>query len=100
MIRVTSELEFLNNLLGARIRVGVLLSYRAARLHRLAELIPRNRFLGSLEVKKFGLRSVEVNKKGIYFAFRDEGACISLLAIKVSLLYFRHAPNNYKDTKP
>jgi predicted DNA-binding helix-hairpin-helix protein len=27
---------------------------------------------------------VEVNKKGIYFAFRDEGACISLLAIKVS----------------
>lgn len=28
-------------------------------------------------------RSVEVNKKGIYFAFRDEGACISLLAIKV-----------------
>ena len=29
-------------------------------------------------------RSVEVNKKGVYFAFRDEGACISLLAIKVS----------------
>jgi predicted DNA-binding helix-hairpin-helix protein len=36
---------------------------------------------------------VEVNKKGIYFAFRDEGACISLLAIKVLLLlYLRHGP--------
>ena len=32
-------------------------------------------------------RSVEVNKKGIYFAFRDEGACISLLAIKVNLAF-------------
>jgi ephrin-B len=29
---------------------------------------------------------VEVNKKGIYFAFRDEGACISLLAIKVFII--------------
>merc|ERR1712013_517633 len=24
-------------------------------------------------------RSVEVNKKGVYFAFRDQGACLSLL---------------------
>ena len=32
------------------------------------------------------IRSVEVNKKGIYFAFRDEGACISLLAIKVFII--------------
>jgi hypothetical protein len=32
------------------------LSYRAARLHRLAESIPCNRFLGSLNVYKYGLR--------------------------------------------
>jgi hypothetical protein len=31
------------------------LSYRLASLHRLAELIPRNRFLGSLNVYKYGL---------------------------------------------
>jgi hypothetical protein len=40
--------------MGARKRVGIRLSYRPARLHRLAELIPWNRFLGSLKVKKFG----------------------------------------------
>jgi len=34
-------------------------------------------------------RSVEVNKKGIYFAFRDQGACLSLLAIKV---YYKTCP--------
>jgi hypothetical protein len=32
---------------GARNRVGIELSYRPARLHRLAELIPWNRFLDS-----------------------------------------------------
>jgi hypothetical protein len=45
---VTSpELEFLNNL-WARNRVGIGLSYRHTRLHRLAEFIPWNRFLGSM----------------------------------------------------
>ncbi|KAL7632913.1 UNVERIFIED_CONTAM: hypothetical protein RMT77_016740 [Armadillidium vulgare] len=29
------------------------------------------------------VRSIPVNKKGVYFAFRDQGACISFLAIKV-----------------
>ncbi|XP_042211507.1 ephrin type-A receptor 4-A-like isoform X6 [Homarus americanus] len=29
------------------------------------------------------IRSIPVTKKGVYFAFRDQGACISLLAIKV-----------------
>ena len=33
-----------------RNRVGIELSYRPARLHRLAKLIPWNRFLGSLKV--------------------------------------------------
>ncbi|XP_023013545.1 ephrin type-B receptor 2 isoform X3 [Leptinotarsa decemlineata] len=29
------------------------------------------------------VKSIPVNKKGVYFAFRDQGACISLLAIKI-----------------
>lgn len=28
-------------------------------------------------------KSIAVNKKGVYFAFRDQGACISVLAVKV-----------------
>ena len=39
-----------NQSVGARNRVGIGLSYRPARPHRLAELIPLNRFLGSLNV--------------------------------------------------
>jgi hypothetical protein len=42
--------------MGARNRVGRELSYRPARLQRLAELIPWNRFLGFLKIYKFGLR--------------------------------------------
>ncbi len=41
--------------MGVRNRVGIGLPYRLARLHRLAELISWNQFLGSLKVKKFGL---------------------------------------------
>lgn len=29
------------------------------------------------------MKSIPVTKKGVYFAFRDQGACISILAIKV-----------------
>jgi hypothetical protein len=42
--------------MGARNRVGIGLWYRLARLHILAELVPWNRFLGSLKDLKFGLR--------------------------------------------
>jgi hypothetical protein len=42
--------------MGTRNRVGIGLLYRLARLHRLAESIPRNRFLGSLNVYKYRLR--------------------------------------------
>ncbi len=42
--------------MGARNQVGIGLSYRPARLvHRLAKSIPRNRFLGSINVNKYGL---------------------------------------------
>ncbi len=36
--------------MGARNQLGIGFLYRPARLHSLAELIPRNRFLGSLKV--------------------------------------------------
>ncbi len=38
------------NSMGARHRLGIGLSYRPARLHRLAELMPWHRFLGSIKV--------------------------------------------------
>jgi hypothetical protein len=41
--------------MGARHRVGIGLAYRPARLHRLAEFIPWNRFQGSINVYKYGL---------------------------------------------
>ncbi len=44
----------LKQYMGARNRVGVGLSHRSNRLNSLAELIPWNRFLGFLKVKKFG----------------------------------------------
>jgi hypothetical protein len=43
-------LEFLNNLRGPRNRVGIGLLNLPARLHRLAEFIQWNRFLGFLIV--------------------------------------------------
>jgi hypothetical protein len=48
--RPRSVLKFLNNLWESRNRVGIGLSYRPARLHRLAELMPWNRFLVSINV--------------------------------------------------
>ncbi len=41
--------------MGAMNRVGIGLSYRPARLHRQAEFIPWNRFLGSIIVQKYRL---------------------------------------------
>ncbi|RWS29960.1 ephrin type-A receptor 4-like protein, partial [Leptotrombidium deliense] len=36
------------------------------------------------------VRSIPVTKKGVYFAFRDQGACLSLIAIKI---YYIICPN-------
>jgi hypothetical protein len=44
----------------ARNRVGIGFSYQPARLHRLAELIPWNRFLGSLKFYNSGSEAVYV----------------------------------------
>jgi hypothetical protein len=38
--------------IGARNRAGRVLPYRTARLHKLVKLIPCNRFLGSVKVRK------------------------------------------------
>jgi hypothetical protein len=48
--RLKSSAGILEQSMGARNRVGVGLSYRPARIYRLAELINGNRFLGSLKV--------------------------------------------------
>ena len=36
------------------------------------------------------VRNIPVSKKGVYFAIRDQGACLSLLAIKI---YYVNCPN-------
>jgi hypothetical protein len=41
--------------MGARNREGIGLSYRPARLHRLAEFIPWNQIRGPINIKKYGL---------------------------------------------
>jgi hypothetical protein len=45
-----TELEFLKQSMGVRNRVGIELSYQPIRLHRMAEFIPWNQFLGSINV--------------------------------------------------
>jgi hypothetical protein len=45
----------LEQYMRARNRVGIGLSYRPVRLHRMAESIPRNRILGSINVYKYEL---------------------------------------------
>jgi hypothetical protein len=40
--------------MGARNWLGIGLSYRPARLHSLAELVPWNRFMGFLKLKNSG----------------------------------------------
>jgi hypothetical protein len=52
--RLATCAGFFKQSVGARNRVGTELSYRPARLRSLAELVPWNRFLGSLKIEKFG----------------------------------------------
>jgi hypothetical protein len=46
---VVSSAGIFKQSIGVRNRVAIGLSYRPARLHSLAELVPWNRFLGSLK---------------------------------------------------
>lgn len=43
------------------------------------------------------VKSIPVTKKGVYFAFRDQGACISLLAIKVYYITCPEITVNFAD---
>jgi hypothetical protein len=51
-----SSAGILEQCMGARNRVGIGFSHRPARLNRLAESIPGNRFLVSLQIYKFCLK--------------------------------------------
>ncbi len=70
--------------MGARNRVGMGLSYRPARLHRLAESIPRNRFLGSLNVYKYGLspRRSEIGRSSVENAQQPNHQVVQLTTQK------------------
>ncbi len=69
-------------------------SYRPARIHRLAESIPRNRFLGSLNVYKYGLCNSGT--------FSKSHQCPGTFSIqKMSAWFSRHTPRyreREKDT--
>jgi hypothetical protein len=57
-----TKLVLFKESMGARNRVGIGLSYQPARLHSLAEFIPWNRFLGSINVtlKKTGSEQLHI----------------------------------------
>jgi hypothetical protein len=54
-ISTASRAGIFKKSMGARHREGIGLSYRPAILHRMAELMPWNRFLGLINVLKCGL---------------------------------------------
>ncbi len=63
----------LEHSMGARNRVGIGSSYLPARLHRLAEFIRCNRFLGSLKVLKITSQDLKVDSHVLpELAFLDE----------------------------
>ncbi len=73
---------FFKQSLGAGNLVDIWLSYRPARLHCLAELVPWNRFLGSLKVWKFGLGSSRAHVAVVYIMQR-------LLTFRVNISFLR-----------
>jgi hypothetical protein len=63
------------------------LSYRHARLHRLAKSIPRNRFLVSINIYKYGLWEEEPGFQGHLFRRISARACKVLAADNLLLHY-------------
>lgn len=41
------------------------------------------------------IRSIPVTKKGVYFAFRDQGACLSIIAIKIYYMVCPEISTNF-----
>lgn len=54
-----------------------------------SKFTPSQRFSGSdtdaASLKHVEMREVPVNGSAVYFAFRDNGACVSILSLRVSL---------------
>jgi hypothetical protein len=59
--------------MGARNREGIGLSYRPARLHRLAEFIPWNQFRGAHNHLKIRAQSTKSGKNQSVHSFRSSG---------------------------
>jgi hypothetical protein len=62
---INNEEEGIDSQPGGSVR-QIYLPYQPARLQRLAKSIPRNRFLGSINVYKYGLRSAGVINSAVY----------------------------------
>jgi hypothetical protein len=69
------------------------MTYRSARLHRLAESIPWNRFLGFLNVHKYGLRALPAD------AVVTNGAVLTKTTSFVRIGFFNsiHNPQSKGD---
>jgi hypothetical protein len=84
--------------MGARHRVGIGLLYRPARLHRLTEFIPWNRFRGPIHVQKYQLWSAQTlslfhrgnDNKTIFFFFNR--GIFRILSIYVLYSALLHLP--------
>ncbi len=79
---------------GVRNQVGIGFSYRSSRPHRLAESIPWNRFLGSIEVlKKYRLclqislqRSIDIDSHISFDNFHPSNRRLLLFYVEVEIL--------------
>ncbi len=78
--------------MGARNRVGIGLSHRHARLHRLAELIPWNQFLSSLKMFKNSGSAHFSNFSTLFLVILLHGRCCKACVTKrsIKLLYLAH----------
>ncbi len=89
-------------------------SYRPVRLHRLAESIPRNQFLGSIDVYKYGLCTLYITGKQtvytvtvycMYDAIEKQRILQGYNGITYNTYNSRHtnlrlSENNFKTIKP
>jgi hypothetical protein len=86
--------------MGARNRVGIGLSCRPARLYRLAVIIPWNRFLGSINVPKYGLRQTE-GKNLVWFGEIERKLAKLFMTIPIltilPLIYFMSGTKRNKS---
>jgi hypothetical protein len=88
--------------MGARNRVGIGLSYRPARLHRLAKSVPSNRFLGLLKSLKIPALCFRTFLYGQPSAFQIEAytrVLMGTIDLGTRLMSSLHGLINFTDTK-